>query len=123
MFINIFLGLFVWPPFPKPTGLVAFPGDGNVVLKWPKTPDAASYRLCRARSLEGPYETLPIGGTTDEQKLRGNIYTDWDVTNGTPYWYTISASIRKKTAENPTGRKRATIQDSLRIAASRRSRY
>jgi hypothetical protein len=123
MFINIFLGLFVWPPDPKPSGLVAFPGDNSVVLKWPKTPDAASYRLCRARSLEGPYETLPIGGTSEEQKLRGTTYTDRDVTNGTPYWYTISASIRRSTPENPTGRRRATILDSLRIAAARRSRY
>ena len=121
MFINIFLGLFVWPPDPKPTGLVAFPGDSNVVLKWPKVEDASSYRLCRARALEGPYETLPIGGTTDEQKHYGNSYTDWDVTPGTPYWYTISASIRRKTEDNPTGRKSAPITDTLKIARARRA--
>lgn len=123
MFINIFLGLFVWPPFPKPSGLVAYPGDGNVVLKWPKVKDAESYRLCRAGSLEGPYEPLPLGGDAEEQKIYGNTYDDREVTNGTPYWYTIATNIRRKpTADNPRGLRRATIQDSLKIAAGRRSR-
>jgi hypothetical protein len=123
MLINLFLGLFIWPPDPKPTGLVAFAGDANVVLKWPKVKDAESYRLCRAGSLEGPYDPLPIGATTEEQKIYGNTYTDWNVTDGTPYWYTVAPNIRRRrTEDNPQGRRRATIQDSLKIAAGRQSK-
>jgi hypothetical protein len=115
MLINLFLGLFIWPPDPEPTGLVAFAGDGVVTLKWPKMKGAESYRLCRARAIEGPYETLPLGADADKQKIYGTTYTDWNVTDGTPYWYTISA--------NPVADRRASIQDSLDIARARRSTY
>jgi hypothetical protein len=113
MVVNLFLGLFVWPPTPKDTGLVAFAGDRVVTLKWPSVQGATSYRLRRATAIEGPYKTLPLGGTHEQQNLVGNTYTDWNVTDGTPYWYTISPILQEE--------KWATIQESLNIASERRS--
>jgi hypothetical protein len=45
------------------------------------------------------------------------------VTNGTSYWYTIAANIRRKTAANPTGRKSAPVTNTVEIAKARRSSY
>jgi hypothetical protein len=118
MLINLFLGLFIWPPPPKPTGLVAFPGDGVVTLKWPRVDGADAYRLCRATAIEGPYETLPLGTDAGEQRIYGTTYTDREVTDGTPYWYTVAPIINTK----PGGGRRASIQDSLAISEARSSR-
>jgi hypothetical protein len=116
VFTNLFLGLFVWPPKPRETGLVAFSGNGAVTLRWPRVDGAESYKLCRATAIEGPYEPLPLGGTAEEQKIVGTSYTDFNVQDGTPYWYTISPNIR-------VGRRRrsAPIMDSLKIAEARGS--
>lgn len=119
MLLNLFLGLFVWPPPPRPTGLAAFPADGAVTLTWPEVDGAESYRLCRANALEGPYDPLPLGVDAAEQRIYGTTYTDREVENGTPYWYTISPIMNTK----PGGQRRASIMDSLNIAEARRSRY
>lgn len=112
-FVSLFLGLFVWPPAPAPTGLVTFAADGMVKLQWPRVPDAVAYRLCRASALEGPYETLPRDGSTDDQRLVHTTYDDWDVTDGSPYWYTVAPIFSKK--------RRASIGRSVEIAGARAS--
>ncbi len=114
MLINLFLGLFVWPPDPKSSGLSAVGGDGFVTLRWTRVPDAISYTVCRATSLEGPYEPLPIGGTAGEQKIETEIYYDRDVQNGTPYWYLVNPVRQAKPA---------TMLDSAAVAKARIASY
>jgi hypothetical protein len=117
VFTNLFLGLFVWPPKPRETGLVAFTGDGVVTLRWPRVPGAESYRLFRATAIEGPYERLPLGGDAEEQTIVGTTFTDRNVIDGNPYWYTVSPVIR---AAGAWGRS-APILNSVRIASARGS--
>jgi hypothetical protein len=123
VFTNLFLGLFVWPPQPRETGLVAFAGDGVVTLKWPRVTGAESYKLCRAAAIEGPYETLPLGGTAEEQKLAGTTYTDSNVIPGNPYWYTVSPNIRvgRRGRSAPIYTEEADVMDSVKIASARGS--
>jgi hypothetical protein len=116
VFTNLFLGLFVWPPKPRDTGLVAFSGDKVITLRWDRVADAESYRLCRATAIEGPYDPLPLGAPAHEQEHVGTTYTDWNVKDGTPYWYTVSPIHRVR----GKGR-RAPITDTLKIASARGS--
>jgi len=123
VFTNLFLGLFVWPPKPRETGLVAFAGDGVVTLKWPRVDGAESYKLCRATAIEGPYETLPLGGTAEEQKLPGTTYTDSNVIPGNPYWYMVSPNITvgRRGRSAPIYSKEADVMDSVKITSARGS--
>jgi SnoaL-like domain len=127
MLTNLFVGLFTWPPTPKETGLVAFAGDGVVTLQWPRVPEAEAYRLRRATAIEGPYDPLPLGAKPEEQKIAGITYTDRDVTDGTPYWYTVSPIYKSKMYADASGKervgRRASVADSLEIAKQRRSAY
>jgi hypothetical protein len=119
MLINLFLGLFVWPAPPKQTGLVAFAGDGVVTLRWPRVDGADAYRLCRATAIEGPYDPLPLDADEEGQKIYETTYTDWEVTDGTPYWYTVAPIMKTQ----GYGGRAASIQESIRIAKQRRSKY
>jgi fibronectin type 3 domain-containing protein len=71
------------PPL-APTGLIATPGDVQVVLTWNPAIGAASYVVRRAEANGGPYAIiateLPVTGLTDTA-----------VNNGTTYFYTVSA--------------------------------
>ncbi|RJQ30622.1 MAG: prepilin-type N-terminal cleavage/methylation domain-containing protein [Peptococcaceae bacterium] len=74
------------PPPAKPTGLAATPGDGQVFLAWNANTedDLAGYRIYRSLSLEGEYIYLTeVGKVT--------AYTDTGLTNGTTYYYKITA--------------------------------
>ncbi len=78
-----------WNPAPAaPKLLVATPGDRRVSLTWLVTtePDLASYYLyrhtARDSKLVTPINTLPRADTST---------TDIDLTNGTTYWYWLSA--------------------------------
>ncbi|HEY3330625.1 MAG TPA: hypothetical protein VGK19_11425 [Capsulimonadaceae bacterium] len=66
----------------KPTGLTATPGDGKVTLGWAEVTGATGYKVYRSTSTE------------TEQYLAAAptyAYTDTSVTNGTTYWYSVSA--------------------------------
>ncbi|MFC2069667.1 fibronectin type III domain-containing protein [Chloroflexota bacterium] len=69
-----------------PTGLIATPYDGEVVLDWDDStePDLAGYNIYRALS-SGNY-TTPI-----ESLWASSNYTDDGLTNGTTYYYVVTA--------------------------------
>jgi fibronectin type 3 domain-containing protein len=68
---------------PIPTGLQATPGDAQVSLTWNASAGATSYYVKRATVSGGPYTQL-VSPTT-------NSYTDTGLTNGTTYYYVVSA--------------------------------
>jgi hypothetical protein len=70
------------PPAP-PTGLAATAGDGSVALSWNASSGATSYNLKRATVPSEPFSTIASPAATSA--------TDGDVTNGTTYYYVVSA--------------------------------
>lgn len=68
-----------------PVALLASPGDGVVPLRWQSSFGATSYAVKRATSSGGPYSTIASG-------ITASSYTDATVTNGTTYYYTVTAT-------------------------------
>jgi fibronectin type 3 domain-containing protein len=68
-----------------PAMLLASPGDGAVPLRWQASFGATGYTVNRSEFSGGPYEAIASGVT-------GSSYTDTSVTNGTTYYYTVTAS-------------------------------
>ena len=66
-----------------PTGLTATPGSGQVTLSWNASSGATSYNLYRGTTSGG--ETLWQSGIT------GTSFTDTGLTNGTTYYYEVTA--------------------------------
>ncbi len=56
----------------------------NVDLSWTGAEDATSYNVKRSQTPGGPYETIA-------SNIMATTYTDTDVTNGTTYYYVVSA--------------------------------
>jgi fibronectin type 3 domain-containing protein len=72
----------VAPPA-APTGLMATAGDTQIMLSWNASSGATNYNL--KRSLIGG------GSHTNVANLTGTNYTDLGLTNGTTYYYVVSA--------------------------------
>jgi len=72
---------------------VAAPGDGAVPLRWMSSFGAASYTVKRATTSGGPYSTIASGIPTCS-------YTDKTVTNGTTYYYVVTATNSAGTSGN-----------------------
>ncbi|MFN2513923.1 MAG: fibronectin type III domain-containing protein [Pyrinomonadaceae bacterium] len=74
------------PPTPPaaPTGLTATAGNAQVALSWTASSGATSYNVKRSTTSGGPYTTIAPGVTTTS-------YTDASVTNGTTYYYVVTA--------------------------------
>ncbi len=70
-------------PPPAPTGLSATPGNAQVTLTWNASAGATTYNLKRSTANGGPYSTVA--------SLTAANYTDTMVTNGTTYYYVVSA--------------------------------
>lgn len=70
-------------PPPAPTGLVAAAGNAQVALAWNASTGATSYNVKRSTISGGPYTTASSPTT--------NSYTDTGLTNGTTYYYVVSA--------------------------------
>jgi len=75
-------GQKVYPPA-APTGLNATAGNQQVNLTWTASSGATSYNVKRGTASGGPYTTISSPGTTS--------YADSSVTNGTTYYYVVSA--------------------------------
>src|SRR4051812_19913371 len=67
-----------------PTGITATPGDAQVALIWSAATSATSYSVSRSTTSGGPYTSI---GTPSMPS-----YTDSALTNGTTYYYVVSAS-------------------------------
>jgi len=95
-------------PPAAPVGLVATAGDGSVLLDWADNaePDLAGYSVYRAMTAGGPYSLLtgPL--------LTASAYTDATVTNGTTYFYIVTASDGMGNESAASGEDSATPQGS-----------
>ena len=76
-----------------PATLLAEPGDGAVPLRWQQSSGATGYAVLRSTSSGGPYDTVAANVT-------GGSYTDTTVTNGTTYYYTVTATNAAGTSAN-----------------------
>jgi fibronectin type 3 domain-containing protein len=65
-----------------PTGVAASAGNAQVVLSWSASSGATSYNVKRGTSSGGPYTKTSSPGTN---------FTDAGLTNGTTYFYVVSA--------------------------------
>jgi len=74
----------VIPPA-APIALLASPGNGAVPLRWEPSFGATSYTIKRATAKGGPYSPIASG-------ITATSYTDTSVTNGTTYYYVVSAT-------------------------------
>ena len=69
---------------PTPLGLIATAGNAQVVLSWLSSSGATSYTVKRSTTSGGPYTQIANPTAT--------TYTDTGLTNGTPYYYVVSAA-------------------------------
>ncbi|CAM4392141.1 glycoside hydrolase family 6 protein [Paenibacillus tarimensis] len=67
-----------------PAGLKATPGDGKVALSWNAVEGADSYTVKRALAIGGPF-------TAVSSNVTAAAFTDTGLTNGTIYYYVVSA--------------------------------
>jgi len=67
-----------------PTGLAATGLDGQIALNWAASSGASTYNVKRSTTNGGPYTTVKNGAATTS-------YTDTGLTNGTTYYYVVSA--------------------------------
>ncbi|QRN95619.1 glycoside hydrolase family 6 protein [Archangium violaceum] len=71
------------PPF-SPTGLTATPANQQVTLSWTAALGATSYTVKRGTASSGPF--------TNVTAVTGTTYTLTGLTNGTTYYFVVSAS-------------------------------
>jgi endo-1,4-beta-xylanase len=77
------LGGGMTPP-PAPTGLVATAGNAQVQLSWNASTGATAYNVKRATTNGGPYTTVAT--------IPGTSFTNTGLTNGTTYFFVVSAT-------------------------------
>jgi hypothetical protein len=70
---------------PAPTNLTATAGNGQINLSWMPAAGAVSYNVYRSTTSHGEGTTPIATGVT------GTTYTDSTVTNGTTYYYQVTA--------------------------------
>jgi hypothetical protein len=68
-----------------PGSLTATAGTGQVGLAWTAASGATFYRVHRAEVSGGPYTTI-------QSNLTGTSFTDTGLTNGTTYYYVVTAT-------------------------------
>ncbi len=68
-----------------PTGLMATPGNGSVALSWNPVVGATSYTVKRSTTSGSGYMTVQSG-------ITATTFNNMGLTNGTPYFFVVSAS-------------------------------
>jgi len=71
------------PPPPAPANLAANAANAQVSLSWNASAGATSYHVKRGTTTGGPYTQISAPST--------NSFTDTGLTNGTTYYYVVSA--------------------------------
>jgi fibronectin type 3 domain-containing protein len=77
-----------------PAGLIAIAGNAQVALSWSASTGATGYVVKRATVSGGPYTQIATPTATS--------FTDTGLTNGTKYFYVVSASNTAGTSANST---------------------
>ncbi|WP_246070563.1 cellulase family glycosylhydrolase [Paenibacillus kobensis] len=80
-------------PPAAPAGLTATAGNAQAALSWSASSGATSYTVKRATTSGGPYTNVATGITSTS-------YTNTGLTNGTTYYYVVSATNAAGTSAN-----------------------
>lgn len=72
------------PVVPVPTNLTATAGDTKITLSWDSVSGATGYNVKRSTVSGGSYTTIA-------SNITGTTYNDTSVTNGTTYYYVVTA--------------------------------
>jgi len=79
-----------------PQNVTATPEDGMVRVAWTPVPGANYYNVYRSTNPQGPFAMIPRTGSTISFKstyiLDDDRYTDTGLTNGTTYYYIVTAN-------------------------------
>ncbi|HKI12171.1 MAG TPA: glycoside hydrolase family 44 protein [Candidatus Acidoferrum sp.] len=86
------------PPI-APAGLQATAGNAQISLTWNASSGATSYNVKRSTTNGGPYTTVASPTTAS--------YTNTGLTNGTPYYYVVTA-VNSAGESNPSAQATAT---------------
>jgi pectate lyase/pectin methylesterase-like acyl-CoA thioesterase len=78
----------VAPPSAEITGFKAVVRDSQLTLTWGAVPEATVYTLQRSTTPNGPFVPLTMAGSP---KLTAASYLDTNLTNGTEYYYVLTA--------------------------------
>ena len=89
---------------PAPTGLMATGGTSQIALTWTGVSGATTYNVKRGTVNGGPYTTIATEATT--------AFTDITVTNGTVYYYVVSANTADGESPN-SNQATATAQPAI----------
>ncbi|MEK3913489.1 hypothetical protein [Paenibacillus sp. FSL H7-0331] len=81
---DVFPGVVGSNPLPQNPSLVAASENAKIVLSWPTVSGATGYNIKRSTTAGGPY-------TTVASNVYASPYTDTTVTNGTTYYYVVTA--------------------------------
>jgi endoglucanase len=79
-------------PPPAPTGLTATPGNGQVALSWSASSGATAYTVKRS--------TVSGSGYANVVTQAGTSYTNTGLTNGTTYFFVVSAANANGSSAN-----------------------
>lgn len=108
--MELFLdNLKVYNPFTAPAGVAATSGNAQVNLTWNTVTGATYYNVKRSQIATGPYTTIASNVTSIP-------YIDTNVTNGTAYYYVVSAADAISEGAN-SSEVTATPMTSLTLAA------
>src|SRR5262245_28336854 len=84
--VNVYSALYSCTAPPQtPSGLKARGNDSKVTLTWSSALGAIRYNVKRSLTPGGPYSVI-------NSAVHGTTYTDTGLTNGTTYYYVVSAS-------------------------------
>jgi fibronectin type 3 domain-containing protein len=84
---------------PAPSGLQAAAGDTVITLTWTASASATGYNVKRSTTTGGPYTKISSPTAT--------TFTDTGLTNGTPYFYFVTA-VNPAGESNPSNQATAT---------------
>jgi hypothetical protein len=96
-----------------PTNLTATAGDGKVSLKWNAVANATGYAIGRALQTGSTYPVIGSPATTN--------YTDTSVTNGTLYYYVVTATNSTTASSNSStvsARPTSSVSTNLTLVVS-----
>lgn len=107
--IQTALGGTAQPP-PVPTGLSVTPGNAQVQLSWNAAAGATSYNVKRSTTSGGPYTTVT--------SVAGTSFTNTGLTNGTTYFYVVSAVNANGESANSTQVSATPVAANFTLAAN-----